>query len=282
MVQWKEVLSTDLQTLQVLASQYQVHPLALEDCLHRDQRAKLEDYGNHQFLVWFMYAEGKIHEMQFLIFPDLVILVPHEPPPKATSWKEFLKVNEDAKDFPHFIYSVLDRMTDITRAESGQLFKRIQDFEQKLFQGNSQIQTILPIRKKLSSLELQMGHLPSVAQQLQNFFHPKDDLAWKFRDLRDHCERLYQSVIFHEGQITGSFELYWAVAAQKTNIQMKKLTLLASIAVPLTFWASFFGMNFQSIPYQDPVFFASCMTVMFGSVIGTYFFLKYKGYWNND
>lgn len=282
MAQWIEVLSTDTQGLQALATQYQIHPLALEDCFHRDQRAKLEDYGHHQFLVWFFFYQGEVHELQFLILPDLVIAVPHGQPPAGSSWKEFLRISEEGKDLPHFLYHILDRLTDLSRSEVGHLFKRIQSFEQQLFEGAAEIQEILPVRKILSTIEVEMGHLPSVSQQLQNFFNPKDDLKWKFRDLRDHCERLYQSVIFNQGQIAVSFDLFWAVATQKTNLQIKKLSLLASIAVPLTFWASFFGMNFETIPYEDPKFFALAMSVMIGSVLSTFFFLKYKGYWTSN
>ena len=42
MVQWIEVKS-DSPELRDLAVQYELHPLALEDCLHRDQRPKLDD-----------------------------------------------------------------------------------------------------------------------------------------------------------------------------------------------------------------------------------------------
>lgn len=275
------MISTQVEALQSLAADLQVHPLALEDCLHQNQRAKLEDYGNHQLLVWFLFFEGRIHEIQFLIFPDLLLFVAHEPPPRGISWKEFLRIHEESKDTPHFLYQALDRLTDISTSEARLLFQQIQNFEQNLFEGESDLGAILPTRKILSSIEMQMGHLSSIAAQLQNFFRPKDDLKWKFRDLQDHCERLYQSVVYHQTQIAAAFDLYWAVAAQKTNLQMKKLTLIASISVPLTFWASFWGMNFEAIPFRDDRFFALAVSVMIGSVILTYWFLRVKGYWSS-
>lgn len=281
-MQWKEVLSSQIDALKKLGEEMQVNPLALEDCLHRDQRAKLEDYGNHQFLVWFLFNEGKIYELQFLIFPETLILVAHEKPPRGESWKEFLRINDQSRDMMHFLYQALDRITDISTTEARTLFQKIQDFEQKLFSGDAEIKWILPTRKKLSSIEMQMGHLSSIAMQLQNFFKPKDDLKWKFRDLHDHCERLYQSAVFNQGQIASAFDLYWAVSAQKTNLQIKKLTLIASISVPLTFWASFFGMNFEAIPFHNQNFFAAAIAIMVGSVIFTYFFLRVKGYWTNS
>lgn len=278
---WKEALSSDAEALKTLAAELQVHPLALEDCLHRDQRAKLEDYGNHQFLVWFLYSHGKSYELQFLIFPDLLLLVAHDVPPTNQTWLEFLKLSLAESTVPHFLWHVLDQVTDLNANEVRFIFSKIQKFEQSLLKGEAEFSSLLPIKKKLSAVEMQLSQLPSLASQLQNFLHPKDSLKWKFRDLHDHCERLYQSILFHQGQISSSFELYWAVAAQKTNLQVKKLTLLAAISVPLSFWAAFWGMNFEAIPFESENFFYIAMIVMFGSVAAFYHFLRSKGYWSN-
>lgn len=282
MIQWMEISSQDTETLQKLAKERNVHPLALEDCLHRDQLAKLEDYGHHQLLVWFLIAGKEVFELQFLVFVDLIVLVPHSPPPDQKTWKDFLRVREDQTDLPLTLFHLMDVATDISRSEMNILFSEIQDFEQELFQGETRIESILPTRRKLAEIERHIDRLPSVAQQTSHFFQSRQDLKWKFRDLQDHCERLYQSVVHHQGQIASAFELYWAVAAQKTNLQMKKLTLLASISIPLTFWASFFGMNFEALPYSDSRAMPAALILMVISSVGTYFFLRFKGYLSSN
>lgn len=88
MIKWSEIYSTDTAGLSELAAKLKVHQLALEDCYQRDQRPKLDDFENHQFLVWFLLAGGKIYEIQFLIFPDQLVVVPHDPPPSGESWAE--------------------------------------------------------------------------------------------------------------------------------------------------------------------------------------------------
>jgi magnesium transporter len=283
-MQWLEIPSTQTSELQKMGTELSIHPLALEDCFHRDQRAKLEDYGNHQFLVWFMATQNKIYELQFLIFPDKILFVPHEPSPGGSpTWKDYFQLTEEKmKDVPTALFLALDKAIDISFLELRNQITKIDSFEQKLFKGNTDLKSILPIKKKLAAIELQMGHLPLIAQQLQGLFQLKNDLRWRYRDLRDHCQRLHESVTFQQTQIISSFELHWAMAAQKTNLQIKKLTLLASVSVPMTFWASFWGMNFQTIPFDNPYFFAGAMTIMFTTAVGTYFFLRYRGYWTDD
>jgi magnesium transporter len=283
-MQWLEVYSTQTNELQLLAKELGIHPLALEDCFHRNQKAKLEDYETHQFLVWFLYTHTKIYELQFLLFPEKIVFVPHDPPPDGSkTWKEYFHLSDDKlRDVPHALFQALDLSTDQSFLELQSLINKMDAFEQKLFKGTAEFKTILPIKKKLATLEMQMGPLPLLAQQIQNLLQVKNDLRWRFRDLRDHCERFHDSLTFQQTQLVSSVNLHWAMAAQRTNLQMKKLTLLASVSVPLTFWASFWGMNFEFIPYKNPYFFAAAMIVMLGTAIGTYLFLKYRGYWSDQ
>jgi magnesium transporter len=281
MVQWTEVLSTDTAALSSLANELKVHPLALEDCLHRDQRPKLDDYETHQFLVWFMFARGKIYEIQFLIFQDRLLVVPHDLPPEGKSWAEYLGVTSHHKDVWHLLYNALDRVTDITWRELRILFGQVDVFEQKMFKGQLSPQSLLQIKKQLNHIDFSIGHLSSVAKQLQNLCPSQGDLNWKLRDLFDHCDRTYRSIGLYRSQITTTIELYWGLQANRTNQQIKKLSLLASISVPMTFWASFWGMNFEFIAFENSKLFFLAIGLMVVSVLLTFWLLVRKGYWSD-
>ena len=280
LMEWKEVYSHGLAEFLRAESEYQVHPLALEDCLHRNQRAKLEDFGNHQFLVWFTYSAGKLYELQFLIFPDLLIFVPHEPPPApAKTWQEFFRLNDKGSDVWHLLYQSLDRATDATLAELQRLFTEVDEFEQHIFDSELDPRQVLAVKKTLSQVDFCTGHLSSVALQLRAFCQPKDDLNWKFRDLIDHAERMNRQVALYRSQIASSIDLYWGLQANRTNRHIKKLSLLAAIGLPLTFWTSFWGMNFTALPFGEPVALTTALGVMLISVVAIVLVLKSKGYW---
>ncbi len=281
MVKWTEVLSTENDVLTELATKLKVHPLALEDCQHRDQRPKLDDYETHQLLVWFLIANGRIFEIQFLIFTDHLVAVPHDPPPEGKTWGEYLKIANNHKDVWHLLYNVLDRATDITWQEIRLLFAQIDEFEQNMFKKEISPQSLLTVKKHLNQIDFSIGHLSSVAKQLQNLSKPSGDLAWKLRDLFDHCERIYRSLALYRSQIATTIELFWGLQANRTNKQIKKLTLLASIAVPVTFWASFWGMNFEFIPFSSPILFFTALGIMMASVGTTFWLLVRKGYWSD-
>ncbi len=281
MIRWIEIQSNHVNELEMIAKESNMHPLALEDCIHRNQRAKLEDYDTHQLLVWFMMAAGKLYEMQFVVFSNHLIMVPHDPPPEGKTWKEYFKISESHKDVWHLLYQALDKCTDVTWSEVRRHFDEIDEFEEKIFTTECNPQSILSLKKHLLRIDYSIGHLASVSQQLQNFCQPKDDLNWKLRDLHDHCERIYRSIALYRSQIATTIELFWGYQSHKTNKHIKKLSVLASIAVPLTFWASFWGMNFEAIPFKSQSIFYLALGIMIASVLLSAWFLKSRGYWED-
>lgn len=59
-VTWIDVEGAiDAESLAEIGSIFELHPLALEDVLHNHQRAKVEQYGKHHFIVTRMVSVGK-------------------------------------------------------------------------------------------------------------------------------------------------------------------------------------------------------------------------------
>ena len=50
-VRWIDLQAQDEPSLKLLADRFGFHPLTIEDCLHVDQRPKLEEYGDYLFMV---------------------------------------------------------------------------------------------------------------------------------------------------------------------------------------------------------------------------------------
>ncbi len=290
--EWFEIRSTQEDSLRKWGEQWHVHPLALEDCLHQDQRPKLEDYGNHQFLVWFMLWEETFYELQFLIFSktgaptdpsaERVALVTHCEAPGGVPWQEFLKIREDhTPDAWHLVYQALDHATDITWKELRKIFFELDQMEARLFDDEIDPRHLLSIKNKLNEAEFLVGHLSSISEQIKNVCGMRGDLDWKLRDLHDHGQRMDRNIALYRAQVATTIDLYWGLQSNRTNRQIKKLTVLASLTLPMTFWCSFWGMNFESIPFADPLFFKGAMGLMLASLLVSLWILKNKGYWKD-
>lgn len=278
-VHWIEVLSSDQSDLDALGLKYSIHPLAIEDCLHSNQRAKFDDFENHQLLVWFAYLDDRNYEFELLIFPNVVILVTQEKPPKGEWWFNFLQMTANHRDGFHLVHSILDRMMDATSENVRHLFSSLEEFEQRIFSEATDPRDLLSLKRELAKIEFMLAPLASVAGQMLRFLTPKDDLRWKIRDLVDHSERVHQSLVFYRQQVASTMETYWGFSSRRVNDRIKKLTLLASVSVPLTFWCSFWGMNFEILPFKSPVAFMVAMGLMLLSGFVIFLILRNKGYW---
>jgi magnesium transporter len=281
MIKWQEIIGDEISNLTEIGLTLKIHPLAVEDCFHKDQRPKLDDFGTHQFLVWFMVCQGKFYEIQFIIFPDQILLVTDNLPPREKNWFDFFNLGTSINEVWHMIYRCLDFATDTTWEEIRKIFGEIEVLEDSIFKETFNPKSIIELKKTLNRMEGIIEGLYSIPNQIEKFDKGKNGLSWKLRDLHDHCERMYQSVSMHSNQVGMVIDLYWGYQSDRINKQMKRITLLASIAIPVTFWASFWGMNFNTIPFDSPFLFYLALIVMVLSVVFATWFLIKKGYWSD-
>jgi magnesium transporter len=73
-----------------------------------------------------------------------------------------------------------------------------------------------------------------------------------FRDVHDHLLQLVDLTETYRDLARGSRETYLNTLSQSTNELMKRLTVVATIILPLTLVAGVFGMNFAGSPYAMP------------------------------
>jgi len=73
-----------------------------------------------------------------------------------------------------------------------------------------------------------------------------------FRDLYDQMVRLVDMNESLRDLVAGALDAYLSVVSNRLNEVMKRLTVLAVLALPLNFLTGFFGMNFFASGYEVP------------------------------
>ena len=75
---------------------------------------------------------------------------------------------------------------------------------------------------------------------------------WPFlRDVYDHVARNLDTVEVQRDVLSGLLEIYLSSITQRTNVVMKVLTVLSTIALPAVIISSFYGMNLRGLPWGD-------------------------------
>ena len=74
---------------------------------------------------------------------------------------------------------------------------------------------------------------------------PKDARPY-FRDVFDHFSRVAENIETYRDVVQNAIDAHLSVQANRMNETMKRLTLISTVMLPLTFVASFYGMNFST------------------------------------
>ncbi|NUB90164.1 magnesium/cobalt transporter CorA [Haloterrigena sp. SYSU A558-1] len=87
---------------------------------------------------------------------------------------------------------------------------------------------------------------------LSDVDHVRERTRKYYRDVYEELVELVELTETYRDLATGSRDVYLNALAMSTNDVMKKLTVVATIVLPLTFVAGVYGMNFGGSPYNMP------------------------------
>lgn len=288
-VRWIDVISPDEATLNALGERFGLHRLAIEDCLHLDQRPKLEDYGTHQFLVLQgfktdseRWEDMEMIELHFFLGADWLITV-HDTPSASIDGAQ-KRVDADPKgtlgrgvDF--VTYLVADALVDRN-------FPLLECFNDELEQLEDEIFENPPTRAMLRDL----FDLKHALARVRRVLSPQRDVVGLlarhgiaqvserttiyFRDVYDHLVRIYEQIDSARDLVASSVEAYMSQVANRTGEISKQLTVFAAIFLPLSFIVGFFGQNFDVL--NQPPFFWSMLASMVLLPVGMIIWFRHK------
>ena len=240
-----------------LADTFHFHPLAIEDCIHRLQRPKLDYYDDYTFFVTHIVrveeTEVIKEELNFFVGENFIVTFHHTPSEELDEvWERALQGNVEKWDPFYVLYRVMNKVVD-------NYFPIIYKIEDDLDKIENNIN-----HKSMSHL---MDELFDTRYMLLNLMHtvnPMRDLLYRmlnshrlskvnerseyFSDIYDHLLKL-SDTIMSDREITADIrDSYLSLNAHQTNNVMKVLTIITSIFAPLTFIAGIYGMNFEHMP----------------------------------
>ncbi|WP_391558040.1 magnesium/cobalt transporter CorA [Robertmurraya sp.] len=265
----------------------QFHPLAIEDCINKLQRPKLDYYDQHTFYVTHRLGERSLEkeEINFFVEKQFIVTYHHLPSPEIDQVWERLIHSRKIKDWnPYLVfYYVLDKIVD-------NYFPFLYEIEDTLndIEDNS---NHLSMEKLLDQLFETRHHLLS----LRHTIIPMRDLLYRmlnshrletiqgkkeyFADIYDHLLKLSEMIDANREITADIRDSYISYNSHQTNRVMKVLTVITTIFMPLTFIAGIYGMNFEHMPelrWEYGYFLILLIMLIIGG--GMYIWFKKKGW----
>jgi magnesium transporter len=268
-VKWIDVLQADLATMTALAERFALHRLAVEDCLHLDQRPKLEEYPGHQFIVLQGFtcpgdrvAELEMHELHMFLGPDWLISVhekPHESLEALHRRMTADPANTVGRGADYVAYLLADALVDRNFPLLDLFNDAIEGLEERIFTEaptNALMQGAFELKRSLTLVRRVLSPQRDVVGLLarHGVAHVQERTTLYFRDVYDHLVRIYEQIDTSRDLVGNAVDAYLSVVANRTSDISKQLTIFASIFMPLSFIVGFFGQNFAVLG-SPPFFF---------------------------
>jgi magnesium transporter len=287
---WIDVQQFEAEDLMILQQGFGFHPLAIEDCVNTNQRAKVDEYTDNLFIVMHALEPGGASGGTFTteqlgaFIGERYLVTVHKKPIKQVEavWHRAVTdahCGEQGVDF--ILYLIADALIDDAFPIIDDLSDRLEAIEAEILDGveQSQLIRLLGLKRELIAIRRTLAPERDVLGMLVRRGDPRisEKTGFFFRDVYDHVVRAYEQIDVERDLLGNAMEAYISMMENRTNVIMKQLTIFASIFLPLTFLTGFFGQNFSLMPYQSHSLFYAMLAVCAGLPIG----MVYWFWWRN-
>jgi magnesium transporter len=285
---WLDISNPESEEFTLVASELELHPLAVEDAQHGHQRPKIDEYETHYFIVFYGLetpSPGVVnyHEVAIFVAQNAIVTV-HQGDFSARKLVEKRFMDGRLQTSGGLLHALLDTMVDQYFEVVDQFGERIELLEQfvaeeagpNLHGAHGPLRELFLVKRDLLQLRKTIAPEREVLQTLVRGdireLREPGKRAY-FQDVYDHILRVTDEIDTFRELSSNVIDAYLAAASNRLNEVLKVLTSVATVLLVLTLITGFFGQNWEAIPYGSTTLFWLSVGLMVVSafVIGVYF-----------
>jgi magnesium transporter len=285
---WLDISNPESEEFTLVASELELHPLAVEDAQHGHQRPKIDQYETHYFIVFYGLetpSPGVVnyHEVAIFVAQNAIVTV-HQGDLYARKLVEKRFMDGRLQTSGGLLHALLDTMVDQYFEVVDQFGERIELLEQfvaeeagpNLHRAHGPLRELFLVKRDLLQLRKTIAPEREVLQTLVRGdireLREPGKRAY-FQDVYDHILRVTDEIDTFRELSSNVIDAYLAAASNRLNEVLKVLTSVATVLLVLTLITGFFGQNWEAIPYGSVTLFWLSVALMIVSafVIGVYF-----------
>ncbi|MBS3681581.1 magnesium/cobalt transporter CorA [Ornithinibacillus massiliensis] len=231
------------------------HPLAIEDCIHGQQRPKLDYYDDFSLIVTHTIGPDDYDqfEVNFFIGENYIVTVHrHDLMEVNQVWNTFINLDSMNKwDEYRVLYEIFDKVVD-------NFFPIIYELEDDINQVEKnphgvsmhiELDKLFQFRHKLLKLRHAIHPMRDLLYRILNSHHLEIQTHREFFvDIYDHLLKLSEMVDSNRDITNDIRDNFISLNSYQQNKVIQILTVITSIFAPLTFIVGIYGMNFVNMP----------------------------------
>jgi magnesium transporter len=288
---WIGLFEPSMEEFDSVASEFALHPIAVEDAVKAHQRPKLESYGDTVFVVLktarYHDEEETVEfgEIALFLGAGFIISVRHGQAAElgdARKWVEgqpdLLRCGPSAA-----LYAIVDRVVDEYTPVIAGIEDDIEEVEQDVFSParTDSSQRIYKLKREV--IEMHRTTAPLIeplraVSEGQYDVVPQPMLEY-FRDVYDHVIRADEAVDGFRESLASALNANLTQVSVRQNEDVRKISAVAAIVAVPTLISGIYGMNFKHMPeLTSPVGYPAALTAMLVISFILYRFFKRAGW----
>lgn len=260
---WLNFYQPSKEELSSLTNTIGIHPLSVEDCMDEKQVPKMEYFPNNTFIIFnaYTYIEKTLYvdEINLFVGKNFLITVSGHNSEARNPLKNIYMIVENgltnAAAGPDFLmHVVLDYLVDQKYQAFDDMENELEEAEELLIDNVETFQPmqLILMRKNLMFLRKSLFHEREILVKICRMDCPfiTEKAIVHYRDIYDHLAKFFELTETYREIETSLMELYTSLLnnlmtkmSNDTNSSVRRLTLIATIFMPLTLIASIGGMS---------------------------------------
>jgi len=257
---WIGLFEPSAEEFESIRSEFDLHPLAVEDAIHAHERPKLEVYGEMVFIILktARYVDPKevikLGEILVFLGHDYIITVRHGEASELGGVRRQLEENPELLQHGPgaVLHAIVDRVVDDYAPAIAGLGEDIDQVEDQVFSGSRT--NVAERIYKLKREVLQFGHavgplvdpVDRLARGKYGVIHA--EVRTYFRDVNDHLLRAHDQLESYRDLLTSILQANLTQVGVRQNEDMRKISAYVAMAAVPTLLAGIYGMNFDHMP----------------------------------
>jgi magnesium transporter len=259
---WVALFDPTDAELALMAEEFGLHELAVEDARKGNQAPKLEEYGDTLFCVMRTVERGpppdeELLEGQMAVFVgrNYVLSVRHK------TQHGFVSVRTRTEHEPemlkrgagYVLYALMDAVVDRYFPVLDSLETQLENLEVAMFKktpNRQSVESFYGLKQDMMTLRHAVGPLAEVASKLYGGRVPIACIGLQeyFRDVFDHLMRLSAEIESMREMLQTAISVSLTLISITESEITKKLAAWGALITIPTLIAGVYGMNFQKIP----------------------------------
>lgn len=284
---WIDALKITQKEADTIGKILDLHPTTKEDIVSKNSRIKVEEFPNYLFCIFNGLRTKKdvsLVQIDFVLGKNFIITNHSD---EIEGYQDIKKSKEKLTEyfkngFDLLLHKLIDIEIDNFFPALEQLDDEIELIEEKIAKKAEPeiLNKILKLKKKIvyikKSVFPQREKISYLAKNNYKLISKKS-LPY-FRDLYDHAIKVSDSIDNYREAISSTFDAYMSAVSNNTNDVMKTLSIIATVALPLTVISGIYGTNFIPLPGANSPYGFWIMIFLMAVVVGImmHYFKKKK------